>query len=795
MNIKLSINRNLINKGNAWTDGWVNAEMSEEELLNHVREGYAFSQAVLKPGVGTKKPEKTDVQEAWLICVDIDNAVSTYNKETKKQDKRIKTVAEGYYSIDDVKADSFVNSYGMFVYTTPNHTPDWNRFRIVFLLNEPVCNSEDYTKFSQILIKKFDSDKSCSNIERLWYGSRGCRYRFIGKSISLSDLLEIEKQPEEHAKEEFRYKQSNLNGNISEALASEMLECIPGSSLDYYSWFSIVSAVGNYFNESAALRLIDNWSPDTKTGTQYKLQHRASKYNIGTLVYYAKMYGFDTNLVYGRLPDAVQTQQKVNALLQKERTGQPIDVPENKSPFKYPLTEAGNAERFIAQCKDNAIYNHTSQLWHIWNGYKWEIDLKRHILNLALTATRNMVNELAELKAYFEKMNIKLDKEQEKLFLAHMSKSESKAKLDNMLHLATAQIGAIHSEFDKDLYLINCLNGTYNLETNIFQPCNPQNLITKSIDVNYDPEINCFEWDAFLETIFDGNYELIDFVQRAVGVSLCGAQLEEVLFFCYGTGKNGKSVFFNILNHIFGDYFQKAPTEMLMLKHNESIPNDIARLPGARMVVAEELPENRTLNENKIKNLTGGDMISARFLHKEFFDFKPTYKLWIYGNHKPNIKGTDEGIWRRICLIPFLVTIPEEKRIPQNILIKSLLDEKSGIFNWILDGWKKYQKDGLKKPDLVKKYTNEYRLEQDIVADFVQECCLFSEHFKITKAELLDFYVKWCQKNNEHPAKRNTFYKRIENINGISSDVGTGNAKIFKGIKLQENGAFNESAF
>jgi len=197
------------------------------------------------------------------------------------------------------------------------------------------------------------------------------------------------------------------------------------------------------------------------------------------------------------------------------------------------------------------------------------------------------------------------------------------------------------------------------------------------------------------------------------------------------------------------------------------------------------LPENRSLNENKIKNLTGGDLITARFLRQEFFDFKPTHTLWIFGNHKPNIKGTDEGIWRRIFLIPFLVTIPDNERRPQSEILAEFEQEKDGILRWIIDGWKYYLAEGLTPPSIVSEFTKEYRTEQDHVTDFVIEVCETKTTARIKKAELLGAYQKWCTDNHEYPLKRNTFYKRMEMRDGIKSDVGTDNVKYFVGIELK----------
>lgn len=458
---------------------------------------------------------------------------------------------------------------------------------------------------------------------------------------------------------------------------------------------------------------------------------------------------------------------------EKKSSGESETKPNSEPVCK--LTELGNSERFIKQFGDISRYNHTSGNWHIWNGCKWEPDLTRSILTYAKQTVRNMYKEIADIE----------DGDIRKQMPAFIRSSETRAKLENMLFLSTNELGVLNSDFDKQLHFINLLNGTYDLRQNVLLPHSAKNLLSKSFNATYDPNATCYCWESFLNTIFNYDYELIKFVQRAVGLSLCGEHLEEKLFFAYGTGKNGKSVFFNVLRMIFGDYFQKAPTEMLLMKFNDSIPNDIARLPGARIVVAEELPENRSLDENKIKNLTGGDMITARFLHKEFFDFSPAYSLWIYGNHKPNIKGTDEGIWRRICLIPFLVTIPEDQRRPHSELMSEFEDEKAGILNWCIQGWIDYKNEGLNPPAIVQEYTKEYKSEQDHISDFIADQCETKSIGRVKKADLLQSYYTWCKSNNEYPLKRGIFYKRIEARDGVHSDSGTDNVKYFVGIELR----------
>ena len=764
MNFKLSINRNLINKGDPRIEGWVNAEFSADELVEHVEAGFAFSQGVLKPSATAKKPSSSDILQAQLLPVDIDNTVKVYNKETKSYDERIKTIEEGYYPWDIAQADAWLHDNALLIYTTASHTTELNKFRIVFLLPEPVSDPVEYAKIAEAFIEKYGSDKACKNIDRLFYGSQNCEWMIFKNQLKKKELLKILTASNTEKKFIKKYENVNINGDLTPEKAEEMLSYIPKQP-GYTEWFKILSAIGNHFDESTAIRLIENWSPDEKYGTAYKIKHRGRKTGIGTLIYYAKNYGYDES-------------KFLKPLMSHTKVNQSGEILDKESQLKvYPLTELGNSERFVDQWANKLKFNHTSGKWHIWTGQYWEEDQKNRILQFAKKTVRNIYNE----------MHAADGKDKKSELFKHAIKSETKAQMQAMLVLAGSakNMAVIHSDFDVDPYLLNLKNGTYHLRTNEFKEHDPRQLLSKCIDINYDPEAHCYLYEDFCLTVYNNNLELIQFVQRALGLTLCGAHLEEILFFCYGTGKNGKSIFFNILNMVFGDYYQKAPSEMLILKYNDTIPNDIARLPGARFVVAEELPENRTFDENRIKNLTGGDKISARFLHKEFFDFQPTHTLWIYGNHKPNIKGSDEGIWRRICIIPFEVEIPENERRTHNDLMADFEIEKSGILNWIIQGWKDYQEHGLMVPDIVRMAVKAYRDEQNKVLEFVQESCEIDTVLNVPKSKLFERYLEWCKKLNEYPIAKNKFYKRIEDIEGIKSFIGNSNQKYFQGIDFK----------
>ncbi len=771
MKFKLSINRNLINKDDPTKPGWENTEFTPDMLIEHIRSGYAFSQGVLRISASSKKPAIADISQAILLPIDIDNTTKVYNPTTKKYDERIMTIQEGYLPLDIAMADPWLHDNALLIYTTPSHTEEHHRFRIVFLLPEYISDPAKYAEIAKAFINKFQSDKSCKNIDRLYYGSKDAEYLVFGKQLKKSVLHRILGQADTEQKTLQSYERK-MPDTITPDQVKEMLSYIP-KRMAYDEWGKIVSAIGNTFDEHTAISLVDSWSPDDKVGTAYRIKHRSPKPTIASVVYYAKQNGYDTSSLFNKY--STVTVNDRGELVNKTTES-----------IQYQLTELGNSERFADQYANKVRFNHTSGRWHIWNGRYWEEDRTNKIMQLAKKTIRNLYNEAKSIQQDTKKQEL----------IKHALKSESKAQLQAMVALASSdqRIRCENSDFDSDVYLFNLKNGTYNLKTNEFLPHSPSNMLSKCAGVEYEPDADAICFEASLHTMFV-TYEnsqvfgldTIKFVQKSLGLSLCGAHLEEALFFCHGAGKNGKSVFFNVIKMVFGDYFQKAPTEMLLLKNNDSIPNDVARLPGSRLVVAEELPDNRSFDENKIKNLTGGDQITARFMHKDYFDFKPTHTLWLYGNHKPRVKGTDEGIWRRLHMIPFTNTIPKEEQRPQAELMADFDLEKNGIFNWILEGWKLYLKEGLKPPENVVNATKEYRDEEDRLADFVAECCDLQPANKVIASDLLDAYLNWCNKTKEIPMPKNKFYRAIENREGISSERGTKNAKYLIGIDLNNN--------
>jgi len=448
----------------------------------------------------------------------------------------------------------------------------------------------------------------------------------------------------------------------------------------------------------------------------------------------------------------------------KKRCNPPLSETEVKnilnSAYKYEptavnsfnRTDLGNAKRLVAFHGDKIRYSFAWKKWLVWDGKTWPIDNNGQILRLA----KNTV------KRIYEEAGLISDKSQRKAVAKWAVSSESEHRINAMVSLAQSEEGVPISpnELDTNTYLFNCQNGTIDLRTGQLIQHNSRDFITKIIPVEYDPAAQCPQWFEFSRTIFDFNYSLIQFIQRAVGYALTGDVLEQCLFLLYGTGANGKTVFLKTISHLLSDYAQTADFETFLIKKNDGgIRNDIARIQGKRFISAIEAESGKRLSENLIKSLTGGDTISARFLFAEFFDFQPTFKLWLAANHKPNIRGTDYAIWRRIRLIPFLITISENKQ--DKHLEEKLKTELPGILAWAVQGCLEWQKNGLQTPGEVKTATNAYRDEMDIIGAFLSDCCILTPEVKSKASALYEKYIKWCKENREYELSQRNFRLRL----------------------------------
>lgn len=486
----------------------------------------------------------------------------------------------------------------------------------------------------------------------------------------------------------------------------------------------------------------------------------------------------------------------VHSALKREQSGKnystmsyyenipPKNVTSNETADDNPdfnLTEIGNAERLVHYHADKLKYCIEFDEWLIWNGKAWQTDKKKQIERIATNTFRQMYIEAGKAK----------EEEGRRRLVKWAQSSEKSSVLLNSIDRAKAMLPVLQGELNRDLFKFNCTNGVIDLKTGNLLPHNKDYLITNFSNVEYDPKADCPTWKSFLESIMrdeKGNvkHELIEFLQRAIGYTLTGDTREQSVFFLWGNGRNGKSTFINTIKEILGDYGKQTNADTFTSKvHEGGINNDIARLNDARFVSAVESEDGQRLSESLIKQLTGGEPITARFLRKEFFEFLPQFKIFFTTNHKPIVKGNDEGIWRRIKLIPFSVTIPKEE-IDTELPIK-LKNELSGILRWAVEGCIKWQRDGLGEPEEVKQATQGYKDEMDILGQFISDHCVVRSGAKVSVKDIYDIYKDWCKETGEYELTQRKFNRRLEERGFSKKRSGKAGNTEFHGIGLLDH--------
>lgn len=437
-----------------------------------------------------------------------------------------------------------------------------------------------------------------------------------------------------------------------------------------------------------------------------------------------------------------------------------------------------NGKFFQRMFQGKMIYCYPRSKWLVFKDGYWQLCEKGE----GLQAAKQVALEIAKyagIRFSSDPNNPKIKK-----LLAHAQNTQNINRLIAMLQTAAAEknmgIGSMN-ELDSDPMYLGCKNGVICLKTGKILEPHPDMLMTRQVHAKYDSGASCPIWLKFLDETFLGDQETIDYLQKALGYSLTGLVDEEVLHFCFGSGRNGKSVLANIITKLMGDYVITAPAEMLMRRDRNGVTNDIARLAGARLVLANETRSDQRFDDLTIKTLVSTERITARFLHNEYFQFFPTFKLWIRGNHKPVISDESNGAWRRMRLIPFENQIPEG--VGDTHLESKLLAESEGILAWMVQGALKWQHDGLHPSARIKSASNQYRNDCDMIGEFFLEKCSLGQELKVSQSHLWIFWQEWCKENGIFSGSKKTFTRRLRD-RGINSDGYIGGSRAYVGIEL-----------
>ncbi len=397
--------------------------------------------------------------------------------------------------------------------------------------------------------------------------------------------------------------------------------------------------------------------------------------------------------------------------------------------------EDGLAMAFSQQFAEDWRYCAPWSKWLVWNGVRWNIDKALYVMHLC-----RLICRAAAMQADREKLKGRLASSGTISAIERIVRSEPR-------HSATVE------EWDSSIWLLNTPGGIVDLRSGARGPHDRDRRMTKVTTAT--PQGDCPVWRNFLVNVTGGDEELQDYLQRVVGYCLTGDISTHALFFLYGTGANGKSVFVNVISTVLGDYAANAPMDTFMESRSDRHPTDLAGLRGARFVSATETEQGRRWNESKIKAITGGDDITARLMHQDFFTYRPQFKLLIAGNHKPAIRNIDEAMRRRMHLIPFTITVPPEKRDP--LLTEKLLAERDGIMAWAVQGCLLWQSQGLVQPKSVVSATEEYFEAEDAMGRWMSERCNLGINHKALTATLFNDWKQWAELSGEYIGTQRRF--------------------------------------
>ena len=411
-------------------------------------------------------------------------------------------------------------------------------------------------------------------------------------------------------------------------------------------------------------------------------------------------------------------------------------------------TDKGNAERLTRQFAGELRYSHPMKKWFHWTGVKWQEDMQAMAGRRALEVVQNIYTEASNA-----------DTRDARQALSEWAvQSESAGRIHAMLQLARMMPGLVilPEEMDTDPWLFNVPNGTIDLRTMKLMPHNQEDFITKVAGAPWEPEAECPMWEKFLLEVFNGDQEIIDYVQRVVGYCMIGTTREQVIFVLWGDGANGKSSFLYTLSHLFGDYAASTPFDSFDAARHSATGNDLARLKGKRFVTAIEAEQERTLAEARVKAMTGNDKITCRFLYGEHFEYYPEFTVMLAVNHKPIIRGTDHGIWRRIAMLAFTRQFKGASDVKGmgEILVAN---ELPGIMAWGMRGVQRYLEVGLATPEKLFETVQAYRAEMDVIAQYLEDNTVDDERSYATSKELYTRYTYWAKDFGEHALTHRSF--------------------------------------
>lgn len=428
-----------------------------------------------------------------------------------------------------------------------------------------------------------------------------------------------------------------------------------------------------------------------------------------------------------------------------------------KKDKEYPIRsydDTGNADRFIDRYGHLYKHSYITNKFYIYDGQKWKVDDRGAIRKLIDEMIESIKNEKV---LHSEDVT---EEEAREAFQKYYKKTRGTQSKKNIMNELMHRKTVTPDEFDKDDMLLNVANGYIDLTSRELYKHDINRMFSQIANTDYSEKMQPAVWLDFLNDIFAGDKAVIRYIQKALGYSLTGSTREQVMFILFGKGRNGKSIFVETIAEILGDYSNNMQAKSLMVKKNDNVNTDIARLSKARFVTSSEPNEGFRFDEGLIKQITGGDKVTARFLYAEEFEYTPKFKIWVSTNHKPIIRGTDDGIWRRLVLIPFDVQIPEEK-VDKDLKYK-LLREAPAILNWMAEGAYMWMREGLELPEKLKASSKAYRTEMDVIEQFIEDECKRVDDGRVKANELYSVYKNWANENNAYKMSNKDFGQKMK---------------------------------
>ncbi len=749
-----------------------------EEFAKEIEAGHSFTSVFLDPDGKFHRKSEFFVS-ADVFAVDMDNMDP-----------------ESYMSFDDALADPFIRENAFLLYTTPSNTEDHNKFRIVFRPAAPITDADEYRKVVSSFIEYFGADPSCKDAGRFFYGSgEGGQVITLDNTISNKELKNIAMKKKENEMKEQRnnHQVNSMDTSTIKMIAEakikrhldELSDSVEGERNTQLNRISFMVAAILAGAKDRDVVLDEEFYLDRleKIGLELGLDVQEVNNTISSGFFDGLEEPF--NLVEAEL-------NSIEQIKEFNRDDESTFDPYIEAAKDY---EVGLGRLFTLENGDRLIFNSSQKEWMRYENGIWKVDTN----NKTFKEIPDTLSENFKIIRNYYKSVMELSKERAskddlakmKLKIKNCNTALSiLGKVRQVKQISTYASWSLSKEvhcFDSKPLLLNMKNGTYDLNEMEFRGHRGDDYLTRLMPVKHDPNAQCPKWNDFLNQIFQNNMELISFMKRLIGYSLTGLTNEQYLFFAYGTGANGKTTFFKVLEKLLSEYFKPLSIDTLLHKQSSNTTEyQLASIKGARMVLTTEIPTYAPLNESIVKQLTGGEAIACREIYSKPYSYEPTFKLFMCGNHKPKVRGNDEGIWRRIMLIPFLYTIPKDRRRKMDELISELVSELPGILNWALDGYSDYiSKGGLVPPALVNDAVEEYRQDCEILSEFMADMLEKAPGHKELLVDITNEELNYYKNKNQEPPISGSKSMKLYLIEkGYRVEKGTGNKQYVKGIKL-----------